>query len=179
MGRVSTRPALRRKYSSSAYSRAVSVMRRRPRVTSRVAGSRTRSSEPERGRALGAAPPQERAHAREELLERKGLGEVVVGASSRPATLSATPSRAVSMRTGVLILCAAERLQHVEAVALGQHHVEHDEVVGLIALHEVEGDRAVGGDLDRVPLLLEPLAEKARHLALVFDDQDPHDSAAG
>src|SRR6266436_7997118 len=44
MGRVSTRPTLRRKYSRRAYSRVVSVMRRPSRVTVRVAGSRVRSA---------------------------------------------------------------------------------------------------------------------------------------
>ena len=88
--------------------------------------------------------------------------------------MSATLSRAVRMSTGVRMLLRPERLQHLEAVPLGQHHVEDDEVVGRTAVHEVERDGAVAGDLDRMPFLLEPLAEKARDLPLVFHDEDPH-----
>ena len=40
--------------------------------------------------------------------------------------------------------------------------------------HEVEGLLAVGGDLDGVALLGQPLADEAGHLPLVFHDQDAH-----
>src|SRR5438128_541635 len=53
IGRVSTRPTLRMKYSSSAYSRAVNATLRWPRVTSRVEGSSVRSAR----RRTGALEP--------------------------------------------------------------------------------------------------------------------------
>ena len=42
--------------------------------------------------------------------------------------MSSTPSRAVRNSTGVRWPDAAQPLRHLEAVEVGQHHVEHDEV---------------------------------------------------
>src|SRR5213078_2402678 len=107
IGRVSTRPALRKKYSRSAYSRVVSSMRRPPRVTA----------------------PEQRADARQELLERERLRHVVVGAAVEAGHLvrHAVPRRQHEHRRDDAAV--AEAGEDAEAVALGQHEVEHDEVV--------------------------------------------------
>jgi hypothetical protein len=67
----------------------------------------------------------------------------------------------------------AQRLQHAEAVAFGQHHVEHDHVV-------VEFDRemraflAVKGYVDYPPLLRQAGAQIVNHLVFVFHDEQFH-----
>ena len=77
-------PRVRRKSSSSENSVRVSSIGWSPRRTSRVPGSSSRSAKRRASPASSLGPPQERAHAREELLERERLRHVVVGARVEP-----------------------------------------------------------------------------------------------
>ena len=176
IGRVSTRPALRRKYSRRAYSRAVSEISRLPRVTRRVAGSSRRSASWRDGRPLAAAPAEQDANTREELVEGERLGEVVVRAQVEARDPSGTLSRAVSMRTGAVMRCSRSA-GGPRTVALRQHHVEDDEVVGRARRGPSSTATARRRRLDRVAFLLQPLPDEARDLALVLDHQDSHGSA--
>jgi hypothetical protein len=68
----------------------------------------------------------------------------------------------------------AERLEHAEPVALGQHHVEDHEVPGRAVHGALDPRGAVAGDLDRVPFLLEAFPDEAGDLPVVLDHQDAH-----
>ena len=146
---------LRRKYSRSAYSRAVSVISRLPRVTRARRGIEQRSASWRPGAPLGAAPAQQRPDPRQELLEGERLGEVVVRArvEARDPVGHAVPRGQHQDRRPDRPLLA-QRPADREAVPLRQHHVEDDEVVGRSPRGQVEGRRAVGGDLDRIAFLL-------------------------
>src|SRR5207244_9588850 len=61
---------------------------------------------------------------------------------------------------------------HVEAVARRETEVEHDEV-GSLATGTREGRSAVADDRHLVAGHLEIVAQRARDLHLVLDDQDP------
>ena len=102
IGRVSTRPGLRRKYSSRAYSRVVSVIRRLPRATSRVAGSSVRSPTPQAWRA-GDRCRGAGGHERGPGIRRRRTASSGSRRRRGPARvpLSATLSRAVRISTGV------------------------------------------------------------------------------
>src|SRR2546422_6374603 len=68
----------------------------------------------------------------------------------------------------------ADGLEDAEAVALGQHEVQHDEIVRGAGGERGGGLGAGGGALDGVASLREPLADEARALPLILDDQNPH-----
>ena len=89
-------------------------------------------------------------------------------------TLSGTLSRAVRSRTGAYHPVLPQRSQDRESVPLRQHDVEHDEIVGRAPEGQVQGRRPVRRDVHRIAFLLQPLADEARDLPLVLDDQDPH-----
>jgi hypothetical protein len=58
--------------------------------------------------------------------------------------------------------------RHVEAVTVGQHHVEDDEVEGL-ASRATDGGVAVTSGLDAIALRYQPVAEGELQAGLVFD----------
>ena len=151
MGRVRTRPTLRRKYSRRAYSRAVSVMRRAPRRTSRVAGSRVRSSRRSTGARAALAAAEERPHPRQQLVERKRLGEVVVGALVEPGHLVGHGIAGGEEQHRRLHARGPGRFEDPEAVEPGQHHVEDHEVVRRTAGQKIECGGAIGRQLDGIP----------------------------
>jgi hypothetical protein len=62
---------------------------------------------------------------------------------------------------------------HLEAVRFGDHDVEDDGVVVVLAA-EPQGVGAGGRGVDRIALELERLAHERGHLGLVLDDQDAH-----
>ena len=61
----------------------------------------------------------------------------------------------------------------LEAVQVGQHHVEHDRVIVVRRRHP-ERVLAAAGDVGREALIDEPAADQACHPQLVLDDQHAH-----
>ena len=72
--------------------------------------------------------PQQRAQPGDDLLEAERLGDVVVAAGGQPgdAVLDGVPGGEEQHRHVRVV--AAQPAQHLEAVEVGQHHVEHDGV---------------------------------------------------
>jgi len=66
-----------------------------------------------------------------------------------------------------------QRRKHTKAVDAGQHAVKDDQVVVALGGH-VQAIHAVGGGLHHEAFLRESLAEVARELGLVFDQQESH-----
>src|SRR4030095_13608308 len=174
MGRVSTRPALRMRYSSRAYSRAVRLIRRRPPVTLARGGIEPQIADAQHRDALARPPAQQRAHPREELVEGEWLGEVVVGAEIEAGHLIGEPVARGEQQHRHLDLLLSSGLEDAQAIELGQPDVEDDEVGAGPLDQAFEGGGAVAHHLDRVAFLLEPLPDEARDLPLVLDHQDAH-----
>src|SRR5215510_11522017 len=126
-----------------------------------------------RGASLRAAPEQG-AHSRQELLERERLGQVVVGAEIEPGHLVGHAVACGQHDDGRVHAGLARGLEDAKAVALGQHDVEHDQVVGIAREQELQGSVAVRGGLDGVALFLEPLPDEAQDLSVVLDYQNAH-----
>ena len=163
---------MRRKNSSSAYSRAVRSIARPARVTRRVDGSSRRSPTASTAGPVDAAPEQ-RAHARQQLGELERLGEVVVGAAVEAGDLVGHAGARRQQQDRHLPAARAQLAQDGEPVAPRQHDVEDEQVV--LALERAGESRlAVVRDVDLVVLGLQPALDEARHLLLVLDDQDAH-----
>ena len=100
------------------------------RVTSRESSSSSRSSKlSAAGLGLGAAgAAQHVAHARQQLLEAERLGDVVVAAGRQPADLvlgRVARGQEDDRRARAL---GAEPAGDLEALHVGEHHVQHDQV---------------------------------------------------
>ena len=129
---------------------------------------------PEHRSALPLPAPQERPHPGEQLVERERLGQVVVGAEVEASHAVGDAVARGQEQDRRLDAALAHGAHHAEPVAARQHHVEDDQVVGRTLHDEVERALAVRGQLHRVALLLQPLADEARHLALVLHHQHAH-----
>ena len=70
-------------------------------------------------------------------------------------------------------LAVADFLQHREAVHVGQHEVENDEVV-LGAMHQLDRCGAVAGHVDRVTGAFQAAGQEVLNAFFVFDDEDSH-----
>ena len=92
---------------------------------------RPRRPRPARGPRRSAA-----SHAGEELGQAEGLRDVVLGAELEPRDLVHLAGARAQDDDGHRLPLAPQRLEHLEAVQLGQHHVEDDQV-GLLGA----GDR--------------------------------------
>ena len=66
---------------------------------------------------------------------------------------------------------------HVEAISPGQQQIQDDQIV-RVGRGQFQPRLAVRGDLDRIPLFLEPAPEKLADLPFILDDQDAHDRTA-
>ena len=120
------------------------------------------------GRGLDAA--EHGADPGDELARAERLDHVVVGAeleAGDPVDLVAAGREDQDRDARV----AADRADDVEAVDARQAEVE-DERVGPPGPGEREGRGSVGGADDREPRVLEVVADEARDLRLVLDDED-------
>jgi hypothetical protein len=109
----------------------------------------------------------------EELAEREGLGQVVIGAAVETGDPILHRVPCGEHEDGRPAAAVADPAADLEAVHVRQHDVQDDHVVGVLG----RGPDRVGAsrrDVDGVGLLLEPALEEAGHLQLVLDDQDPH-----
>src|SRR5262249_19670419 len=98
------------------------------------------------------------------------LGDVVVGAELERQHLVALLAAGGEREHGHGPPLLAQGAQDVQAVAVGEHHVEHDEV-GVPGAREVEAAPRGLGDVDGVALELEVCAQAGAEVA-VFDDED-------
>jgi hypothetical protein len=120
--------------------------------------------------------PQRRLHARAELAHRERLGDVVVGAELEPEDLVdllglGREHDDRDRRAG------PQAAAHLEAVHPGHHHVEHDEVEGLLG-EAVQRLAAVGRLHDVVAVPLQRERQQRLDRLLVVDEQDARGSSA-
>lgn len=124
-----------------------------------------------RSRPHGLRALQRHADPCEQLLNRKWLGQVIVGAGIEPGYLVHYGiARGNHNHRHVLVL--ADTSQDLHAVELRQQYIEQDQIV--VALQrQVHGGAAVGGVLHLVALVLQLECHKAGDFLLVLYDQDP------
>ena len=123
------------------------------------------------GRLLRAGAAQDGAHARQELGDRKRLGDVIVGAEFEPEHLVGLrrARRQHDDRRGVR--ARAQLAADVEAVLLRQHDVENHEI-GREAGGAGESLVAVRRRLHFVAFELEVVTQTEQHLRFVLDHQN-------
>src|SRR3989442_6976329 len=121
---------------------------------------------------LGRPAAQDGADARQQLGEREGLHQVVVGAELQAldAVLYLVARADEEHRRLAL---ATDALQHAEAIHARHHHVHQHQVVAARG-GQVQAFGAVAGDVDDVGVLCQALADIGRGLRFVVDDQDAH-----
>jgi D-alanyl-D-alanine carboxypeptidase/D-alanyl-D-alanine-endopeptidase (penicillin-binding protein 4) len=121
--------------------------------------------------------PQERTHARPELVQAEGLGQVVVGARVEPGDAVGNGVARRDDQHAHPVAGPADLLQQVEAALARQPEVEQHQAVGLRA----RGERrppglAVAHPVDRVAVLLQRLLQRLADHGVVFDEEDAHGS---
>src|SRR5690242_13950351 len=137
--------------------------------------------EREQARAHDAAvltgPPaaQLRPHAREQLVERERLREVVAGAAVEPAQLRLELAARRHDHDRQLRQPVLQLLQDREAVELRKQQVEDDQVVGA-ADSALDSGLPVAGPVNREAFRLEAARKERQDPRLVLDDQDAHAS---
>ena len=119
--------------------------------------------------AGGAA--QQRADARQHLLEMEGLGHVVVGAGVEALHLVAPAVARGEHQHRHGAAGAPPGFQHRDAVHLGQADVEDDRVVGL-AFAEVVALLAVEGAIDHIARVGERGRELPVEIGIVLDHEE-------
>src|SRR5919204_4739130 len=119
-------------------------------------------------RHRGAA--QQRAHAAPKLADRERLGDVVVRAELEPDDLVELVVAGREHDDRNLAL-GAQALADLEAVELGQHQVEHDEV-DVLFREACERLLAVPRLQHAIPLALERIGEELLDGVLVVDEED-------
>ena len=181
--RVSTWRGLRRKSSSSENSVRVSSMGwpdaahlARPRIELEVAEA---EDVPALDFALSVAapePPKEGAQTREQLGEREGLRQVVVGARVETGDATVDLRAGGQHQDGNTHPRGAKPAADLEPVGAGHEDVENDRVRRRLEIEALERLLAVLRELDAVPLELESTAERVADRAFVVDDQNVHRS---
>src|SRR6185312_4798707 len=124
------------------------------------------------GAVAGAA--QQRADAREQLLERERLRQVVVGAGVEPLDPVLDLRARGQHQDRNLAALAAQRPRDLEPVDARHQHVEHHRVGLRLVLEALERLRPVLGQLDLVALELERAPQRLPDGPLVVDHQDLH-----
>jgi len=122
---------------------------------------------------LGAVlAPDECAHPREQFLESEGLHQVVVGAQvEAPNPIRHLTAGGEVESRGVDALLA-ERLEDLEAVRVGEHDVDDQQIEG-IAKGALDAALGVLGHLDGIAALRKPLANVLAGGRIVLDVKDP------
>ena len=151
----------------------VSSMRSVPRHTSCVSSSSSRSANSRRAdfSHVVAGAAQHGAHAGDELLEAERLGDVVVAADREALDLLLGGVAGGQEHDRHVVPVGAQPLHDREAVAVGEHHVEHDEI-GPELLGRAERFGAVAGDLDAEALVAQGGRDEVGDVCLVVDDED-------
>ena len=115
-------------------------------------------------------PPQQRAQARLQLLERERLDEVVVGARVEPGDPVVDRVAGGEHQHRRAVAGVAQAAADLQAVDPGHRDVEHDRVVAHLG-HAVERLAAVGRQFDVVAVQAQCAVERGPHRGLVVDDQ--------
>ena len=127
--------------------------------------------------ALGTA--QDGRDAREQLHQRERLGDVVVGAELEAAhaiELGAARREHDHRHAAGRAAAAADPPAHLEAVEVGQHDVEHDQVVAP-GERPVDALAAARDHLDLIALRGQGVLEAHADRRIVLDDEDPRCAA--
>ena len=114
---------------------------------------------------------QQRADARQHLLEMEGLGDVVVGAGVEALHLVAPAVARGEHQHRHGAAGAPPGLEHRDAVHLGQADVEDDGVIGLGLAEEV-ALLAVEGAIDHIARVGERGGELPVEIGIVLDDEE-------
>ena len=117
--------------------------------------------------------PDQRAQPRQQLLEVKGLGEVVVGAGVDAGDLLVPAVARGEDQHRHRAPAGAPAPEHAQAVEPRQSEIEHDRVEGF-GLAQVLRVGPVAGLVDRVAGVFEPGAQLCAQQRVVLDEQDPH-----
>ena len=173
---LSTCAGWRRKSSRISYSRRVVGTTSPPTITWRAALSMLRLPGLEHLDQRRHAPPAQRSHAGEHLLEVEGLGEVVVGAGVEPGepVLDVVAGGEHQDRGRRLLEAEMAAEAHPVQVA-AEHHVEDRDVVGEPRTQGFEGLLAAQGDVDRYAGFRQASGEASGDLRFVLDDEYAHD----
>ncbi len=123
-------------------------------------------------RGIGTAA-QQRLDARQQLGEGERLGEVVVAAGLEPldAVIDAAQRRQHQHRGADAL--GAQLLDDRQPVELRQHAVGDDEIEVALGGAE-QAIAAVGGVIDGIAALAQPLDQEARRLGVILDEQYVH-----
>ena len=121
----------------------------------------------------GDAAPRERLDPGQQFAERVGLGEIVVaaGAQALDAVVDFA-ERAQDQCRGPDFL-GAQRADHGQSVALRQHAIDDQHVVG-VGPGKLEAGLAVARVFGHVTGLFQRASEEGRSLLIVLDHQHTH-----
>ncbi len=115
---------------------------------------------------------QHGADPRHQLLEAERLHEVVVAAEREPAHLVVGAVARGEEQHRRPYAVVAKPAAHLEAVEVGQHDVEHDQV-GIMLLDGVERVTTRAGGAHLETLVAEGRFEHGPQVVLVVDEQEP------
>ena len=120
--------------------------------------------------ALAAVPPDHRLHARHQLLEREGLGDVVVGSQLQAGDpIAHRRSCTDAYERGVGL--GSERLEQLGPIVVRKHQVEEHHVGVPLADELDSAARGVDG-ADGVALLAQAGRNRPGEPAIVLDERD-------
>ena len=121
-------------------------------------------------RAVSLDTPQHRAHASDQLVEAERLGHVVVAAEREPADLVLGRITRGQVDRGHRPALAREPAVDLEAIEVGEHHIEHDQV-GRERLRVCQRRTTRARRLDLEPLIAKGGCNEVRDRRLVIDDE--------
>src|SRR6266436_6705939 len=116
-------------------------------------------------------PPQNGLHAREQFSNREGLGDVVIGAEFETHNLVHFLAARREHNNGNRGALRLELLTHIQPAQAWHHHVEDDQVRGILQ-GPLEPFDTVECRYHLKALVLEIIAEPRNHVRLILDDQN-------
>jgi hypothetical protein len=120
-----------------------------------------------------ARPPGQRAKPSEQLVEGKGLGQVVVGSTVQPGDAIRNRVERSDHEYRSRYALAPKITAQRKSVGSRKHHVQRDRVVRSCRGHP-HGLVGVGCYVGREALCGQSLPQQAGELRLVLDNQDSH-----
>jgi hypothetical protein len=122
----------------------------------------------------GRLTPQQRAHARQKLLQAEGLGQVIIGTEIEPVDPILYGIARAQNQYRLVEAGLAPLLQQIQSIAIRQSQIENDRVIIRTAQRIV----CSGARLHpryRVGALPQRIFQERAYAALVFDDKDFRD----